>query len=214
MNWRRGLLRAWLVVSICWAYAGLGARRSTFMGPASANLHTCGRSRLIQLPTDNTITPSRCVASLKLALFGNFTSVVCTGRASPSGSMDCLSWSHGTHPPFSTRPLRATRAPGDCDQRNRKSAERNIEAGNNYRRYLITTYINDPGIHARNQTLFAFGAYNAAHENPEKVPPRRKTWGPIKSTSGSAISRMPRPRSSIVKPFSMSEISTNTASYR
>jgi membrane-bound lytic murein transglycosylase MltF len=42
-----------------------------------------------------------------------------------------------------------------------KSAERNIEAGNKYLRYLIATYINDPGIDARNQTLFAFAAYNA-----------------------------------------------------
>ena len=40
-----------------------------------------------------------------------------------------------------------------------KSAERNIEAGNKYLRYLITTYINDPGIDAKNQTLFAFAAY-------------------------------------------------------
>jgi hypothetical protein len=32
-----------------------------------------------------------------------------------------------------------------------KSAERNIEAGNKYLRYLITTYINDPAIDARQQ---------------------------------------------------------------
>ena len=37
-----------------------------------------------------------------------------------------------------------------------KSPDRNIEAGNKYLRFLITKYINDPGLDARNRTLFAF----------------------------------------------------------
>jgi membrane-bound lytic murein transglycosylase MltF len=47
------------------------------------------------------------------------------------------------------------------------SAERNIEAGNKYLRYLITNYINDPALDSKNQTLFAFAAYNAG---PSRVP--------------------------------------------
>jgi len=35
-----------------------------------------------------------------------------------------------------------------------KSPDRNIEAGNKYLRFLITKYINDPGLDARNRTLF------------------------------------------------------------
>ena len=58
-----------------------------------------------------------------------------------------------------------------------KSAERNIEAGNKYLRYLITTYINDPGIDARNQTLFAFAAYNAGPGNLTKFRARAKDLG-------------------------------------
>jgi membrane-bound lytic murein transglycosylase MltF len=42
-----------------------------------------------------------------------------------------------------------------------KSAERNIEAGNKYLRFLITKYINDPNLDDKNRTLFAFAAYNA-----------------------------------------------------
>jgi membrane-bound lytic murein transglycosylase MltF len=41
------------------------------------------------------------------------------------------------------------------------SAEKNIQSGNKYLRYIITQYINDPALDARNQTLFAFAAYNA-----------------------------------------------------
>jgi len=58
-----------------------------------------------------------------------------------------------------------------------KSAERNIEAGNKYLRYLIATYINDPGIDARNQTLFAFAAYNAGPGNLQKFRARAKDMG-------------------------------------
>jgi membrane-bound lytic murein transglycosylase MltF len=42
-----------------------------------------------------------------------------------------------------------------------KSAERNIEGGNKYLRFLITKYINDPTLDDKNRTLFAFAAYNA-----------------------------------------------------
>jgi membrane-bound lytic murein transglycosylase MltF len=48
-----------------------------------------------------------------------------------------------------------------------QSAERNIEAGNKYLRYLITNYINDPSLDSKNQTLFAFAAYNA---DPSRLP--------------------------------------------
>lgn len=48
------------------------------------------------------------------------------------------------------------------------SAERNIEAGNKYLRYLITTYINDPELSPKVQTLFAFAAYNAGPGNLRK----------------------------------------------
>ncbi len=58
-----------------------------------------------------------------------------------------------------------------------KSAERNIEAGNKYLRYLITTYINDPGIDARNQTLFAFAAYNAGPGNLKKFRAKAQDMG-------------------------------------
>ena len=55
--------------------------------------------------------------------------------------------------------------------------ERNIETGNKYRRYLITTYINNAGIHARSQTLFAFAACNAAPGNPKRFRTKAKDMG-------------------------------------
>lgn len=55
--------------------------------------------------------------------------------------------------------------------------ERNIETGNKYRRYLITTYINNAGIHARSQTLFAFAAYNGAPGNPKRFRTKAKDMG-------------------------------------
>ena len=51
-----------------------------------------------------------------------------------------------------------------------KSAERNIEAGNKYLRFLITKYINDPTLDDKNRTLFAFAAYNAGPTGLQQVP--------------------------------------------
>jgi membrane-bound lytic murein transglycosylase MltF len=58
-----------------------------------------------------------------------------------------------------------------------KSAEKNIQAGNKYLRYLIVTYINDPGIDAKNQTLFAFAAYNAGPGNLKKFRAKAQQMG-------------------------------------
>jgi membrane-bound lytic murein transglycosylase MltF len=58
-----------------------------------------------------------------------------------------------------------------------KSAERNIEAGNKYLRYLITNYINDPALDSKNQTLFAFVAYNASPSRLPQFRDRAKAMG-------------------------------------
>ena len=58
-----------------------------------------------------------------------------------------------------------------------KSAERNIEAGNKYLRYLITKYIDDPAVDARNRTLFAFAAYNAGPGKLKKFREKAKQMG-------------------------------------
>ena len=57
------------------------------------------------------------------------------------------------------------------------SAERNIEAGNKYLRHLIQVYIDDPAFDAKNQTLFAFAAYNAGPNNLKKFRARAETMG-------------------------------------
>jgi len=58
-----------------------------------------------------------------------------------------------------------------------ESAERNIEAGNKYLRYLITKYINDPAIDSKNQTLFAFAAYNAGPSGLQRFRDTAKAMG-------------------------------------
>ena len=58
-----------------------------------------------------------------------------------------------------------------------KSAERNIQAGNKYLRYLIVKYINDPDLDARNQTLFAFAAYNAGPNKFELIRAKAQQMG-------------------------------------
>jgi membrane-bound lytic murein transglycosylase MltF len=58
-----------------------------------------------------------------------------------------------------------------------KSAERNIEAGNKYLRYLITAYINDPDLDDMNRTLFAFAAYNAGPGGLKKFRAKAKEMG-------------------------------------
>ena len=57
------------------------------------------------------------------------------------------------------------------------SAERNIEAGNKYLRYLITKYVNDPDLDPKNQTLLAFAAYNAGPGGLHKFRERAKAMG-------------------------------------
>ncbi|WP_234822735.1 lytic transglycosylase F [Ensifer adhaerens] len=54
-----------------------------------------------------------------------------------------------------------------------KDANRNIEAGAKYMRYLISTYIDEPGLDPVNRTLLAFAAYNAGPGNLRKI--RRAT---------------------------------------
>ena len=49
-----------------------------------------------------------------------------------------------------------------------KSAENNIHAGTKYLRWLIDTYLNDPGIDRKNKLLMAFAAYNAGPGNLRK----------------------------------------------
>lgn len=58
-----------------------------------------------------------------------------------------------------------------------KSAEKNIHAGNKYLRHLIATYIKDPDIDAKNQTLFAFAAYNAGPGNLKKFRAKAQEMG-------------------------------------
>jgi len=58
-----------------------------------------------------------------------------------------------------------------------KSAERNIEAGNKYLRFLITKYISDPDLDDTNRTLFAFAAYNAGPGGLKKFRDKARAMG-------------------------------------
>ena len=49
-----------------------------------------------------------------------------------------------------------------------ESADRNVNAGAAYLRYLADTYVNNPGVSPKNQTLMAFAAYNAGPGNLHK----------------------------------------------
>jgi membrane-bound lytic murein transglycosylase MltF len=49
-----------------------------------------------------------------------------------------------------------------------ESADKNVNAGVAYLRYLADTYVNDPAMSPRNQTLMAFAAYNAGPGNLRK----------------------------------------------
>jgi membrane-bound lytic murein transglycosylase MltF len=57
------------------------------------------------------------------------------------------------------------------------SAERNIEAGCKYLRYIIAKYINDPVLDSKNQTLFAFAAYNAGPTGLQNFRNKAKAMG-------------------------------------
>jgi membrane-bound lytic murein transglycosylase MltF len=58
-----------------------------------------------------------------------------------------------------------------------KSAELNIEAGNKYLRFIITKYLNDPPLDPKNQTLFAFAAYNAGPNRLRQFRDKAKAMG-------------------------------------
>jgi membrane-bound lytic murein transglycosylase MltF len=58
-----------------------------------------------------------------------------------------------------------------------ESAERNIEAGNKYLRFLITKYVSDPQLDPTNQTLLAFAAYNAGPGSLHKFREKAKAMG-------------------------------------
>jgi membrane-bound lytic murein transglycosylase MltF len=58
-----------------------------------------------------------------------------------------------------------------------ESAERNIEAGNKYLRYLITKYVNDLALDRKNQTLLAFAAYNAGPGGLHRFREKAKAMG-------------------------------------
>ena len=49
-----------------------------------------------------------------------------------------------------------------------ENADKNVNAGVAYLRYLADTYVNDPAMSPRNQTLMAFAAYNAGPGNLKK----------------------------------------------
>src|SRR5262249_50865146 len=57
------------------------------------------------------------------------------------------------------------------------SADRNINAGAKYLRYLVSTYIDDPAVDDRNRTLFAFAAYNAGPGNLRKFRNKAQQMG-------------------------------------
>jgi membrane-bound lytic murein transglycosylase MltF len=58
------------------------------------------------------------------------------------------------------------------------SADRNIQAGSAYLRYLVDRYVgDDPAIDARNRVLFAFAAYNAGPGNLRKFRRMAKEQG-------------------------------------
>ena len=58
-----------------------------------------------------------------------------------------------------------------------QSAERNIEAGNKYLRFIITKYLNEPSLDPKNQTLFAFAAYNAGPNRLRQFRDKAKVMG-------------------------------------
>ncbi|MGB7832309.1 MAG: transglycosylase SLT domain-containing protein [Xanthobacteraceae bacterium] len=58
-----------------------------------------------------------------------------------------------------------------------QSAERNIEAGNKYLRSIISKYLNDPSLDPKNQTLFAFAAYNAGPNRLRQFRDKAKAMG-------------------------------------
>ena len=78
-------------------------------------------------------------------------------------------------------------------------AERNVEAGVKYMRYLRDTWFSDPGMSALDQTFFTFAAYNAGPGNIRKARQRAeamgldpdKWFGNVEIAAGRTISREP-----------------------
>ena len=58
-----------------------------------------------------------------------------------------------------------------------KDEDRNVEAGSKYLRYLMDTYINEPGLNERDRQLLAFVAYNAGPGNLNKFRQKAKEMG-------------------------------------
>jgi membrane-bound lytic murein transglycosylase MltF len=58
-----------------------------------------------------------------------------------------------------------------------KDEDRNVEAGSKYLRYLMDTYINEPGLNERDRQLLAFAAYNAGPGNLNKFRHKAKEMG-------------------------------------
>jgi membrane-bound lytic murein transglycosylase MltF len=58
-----------------------------------------------------------------------------------------------------------------------RDADRNVEAGAKYLRYLIDTYIGDQDLQAKDRQLFAFAAYNAGPGNLRKFRAKAKAMG-------------------------------------
>ena len=76
-----------------------------------------------------------------------------------------------------------------------KSAERNIEAGKDLHQR--------PRHPHQKPDAVRFRRLQRRVENPERVPHQGERHGGSIKSSGSVMSRTPRPRSSIAKPFSM-----------
>lgn len=58
-----------------------------------------------------------------------------------------------------------------------ENADRNVNAGTAYLRYLADTYVADPAITPRNQTLLAFAAYNGGPGNLRKFREQARLMG-------------------------------------
>ena len=56
-------------------------------------------------------------------------------------------------------------------------AERNVEAGVKYLRFVRDRYFSDPAISTLDQTLFGFAAYNAGPGNVSKARKRAEAMG-------------------------------------
>ncbi|ATU90426.1 lytic transglycosylase F [Phyllobacterium zundukense] len=58
-----------------------------------------------------------------------------------------------------------------------KDEDRNVEAGSKYMRYLMDTYIDEPGVNQKDRQLLAFAAYNAGPGNLNKFRQKATEMG-------------------------------------